>query len=64
VGWCPEGDWPGTIQDVCGNFFMVDTFDPWGEVGYGDFTFNADGTITVVGGTNYGEVWTAVLTKQ
>ena len=64
VGWCPEGDWPGTIQDVCGNFFMVDTFDPWGEVGSGDFTFNADGTITVVGGTNYGEVWTAVLTKQ
>jgi len=64
VGWCSYGDWPGTIQDVCGNFFMVDTFDPWGEVGYGDFTFNADGTITVVGGTNYGEVWTAVLTKQ
>ena len=64
VGWCPYGDWPGTIQDVCGNFFLTNTFDPWGEVGYGDFTFNADGTITVVGGTNYGEVWTAVLTKQ
>ena len=64
VGWCPYGDWPGTIQDVCGKFFMVDTFDPWGEAGSGDFTFNPDGTITVVGGTNYGEVWTAVLTKQ
>jgi len=64
VGWCPYGDWPGTIQDVCGNFFMVDTFDPWGEVGFGDLTFNPDGTITVVGGTNYGEEWTAVLTKQ
>ena len=64
VGWCPYGDWPGTIQDVCGKFFMVDTFDPWGEVGFGDFTFNPDGTITVVGGTNYGEEWTAVLTKQ
>lgn len=64
VGWCPYGDWPGTIQDVCGNFFMVDTYDPWGEVGYGDLTFNGDGTITVEGGTLYGEVWTAVLTKQ
>jgi hypothetical protein len=63
-GWCPYGDWPGTIQDVCGNFFLTDTFDPWGEVGFGDFTFNADGTITVVGGTNYGEEWTAVMTKQ
>ena len=64
VGWCPYGDWEGTIQDVCGKFFMVNTFDPWGEVGFGDLTFNQDGTITVVGGTNYGEEWTAVLTKQ
>lgn len=64
VGWIEYADWPGTIQDVCGKFFMVDTFDPWGEVGYGDFTFNPDGTITVVGGTGYGEEWTAVLTKQ
>ena len=64
VGWCPYGDWPGTIQDVCGTFFLTNTFDFWGEVGYGDFTFNDDGTITVVGGTLYGEVWTAVLTKQ
>ena len=30
----------------------------------GDFTFNADGTITVVGGNTYGDTWTAVLTKQ
>jgi len=64
VGWCPYGDWEGTIQDVCGKFFITDTFDFWGEEGYGDFTFNPDGTITVVGGTNYGEVWTAVMTKQ
>ena len=64
VGWCPYGDWPGTIQDVCGKFFMVDTYDYWGETGFGDLTFNADGTITVVGGTVYGEEWTAVLTKQ
>jgi hypothetical protein len=64
VGWCPFGDWPGTIQDVCGNFFLTNTFDPWGETGIGNFTFNSDGTITVVGGTSYGEVWTAVLTKQ
>lgn len=64
VGWIPEGDHPGTIQDVCGNFFITDTFDPWGEVGFGDFIFNSDGTITVVGGTGYGEEWTAVLTKQ
>ena len=64
VGWCPYGDWEGTIQDVCGKFFITETYDYWGEVGYGDFTFNANGTITVVGGTNYGEVWTAVLTKQ
>ena len=63
-GWCPYGDWAGTIQDVCGNFFLVNTFDPWGETGIGDFTFNGDGTITVVGGTSYGETWTAVLTKQ
>lgn len=63
-GWCPYGDWPGTIQDVCGKFFMTDTYDYWGEVGYGDLTFNANGTITIVGGTLYGEVWTAVLTKQ
>jgi hypothetical protein len=64
VGWCPTGDWEGTIQDVCGSFFLVNTFDPWGETGYGDFTFNGDGTITVVGGTSYGETWTAVLTRQ
>ena len=64
VGWCPYGDWEGTIQDVCGKFFMTETYDYWGEVGYGDLTFNNNGTITVVGGTNYGEVWTAVLTKQ
>ena len=64
VGWCPYGDWPGTIQDVCGTYFITDTFDPWGETGYGDLTFNTDGTITVVGGTLYGEVWTAVMTKQ
>lgn len=63
-GWCPYGDWPGTIQDVCGKFFMVDTYDYWGETGYGDLTFNADGTITIVGGTLYGEEWTAVMTKQ
>jgi hypothetical protein len=30
VGWCPYGDWEGTIQDVCGKFFMVETFDYWG----------------------------------
>jgi hypothetical protein len=64
VGWCPYGDWEGTIQDVCGKFFLTNTFDPWGEEGFGDFTFNADGTIIVEGGTDYGEVWTAVLTKQ
>ena len=64
VGWCPYGDWTGTIQDVCGNFFLVNTFDFWGETGFGDFTFNGDGTITVVGGTLFGEEWTAVLTKQ
>jgi hypothetical protein len=64
VGWCPYGDWPGTIQDVCGNFFLTNTFDPWGETGIGNFTFNPDGTITVVGGTSYGETWTAVLTRQ
>jgi hypothetical protein len=64
AGWCPAGDWPGTIQDVCGAFFITNTFDPWGETVYGDFTFNGDGTITVVGGTSYGETWTAVLTKQ
>jgi hypothetical protein len=64
AGWAPEGDWPGTIKDDCGTYFLVDTFDPWGEVGYGDFTFNGDGTITCVGGTSYGEVWTAVMTKQ
>ena len=64
VGWCPYGDWEGTIQDVCGKFFITDTYDYWGEVGYGDLTFNANGTITIVGGTLYGEVWTAVMTKQ
>ena len=63
-GWCPYGDWPGTIQDVCGNFFLTNTFDFWGETGIGDFTFNPDGTITVVGGTSYGEIWTAVMTRQ
>lgn len=64
VGWAPEGDWPGTIKDACGVYTLVDTYDPWGEVGYGDFTLNPDGTITCVGGTSYGETWTAVLTKQ
>jgi hypothetical protein len=34
------------------------------ERGFEDLTFNPDGTITVEGGTEYGEVWTAVLTKQ
>jgi hypothetical protein len=64
AGWAPEGDWPGTIKDACGVYTLVNTFDPWGEVGYGDFTLNPDGTITCVGGTSYGETWTAVLTKQ
>ena len=64
AGWTAYADHPGTIQDVCGTYFIVDTADPWGEVGYGDFTFNDDGTITVVGGTSWGEEWTAVLTKQ
>ena len=64
AGWCPYGDWEGTIQDVCGQFFLTDTYDYWGETGYGDFTFNSDNTITVVGGTSWGETWTAVLTKQ
>ncbi len=64
VGWCPVGDWEGTVQDVCGTFFITNPFDFWGEAGYGDFTLNDDGTFTVVGGTIYGESWTAVLTKQ
>lgn len=64
VGWIPAGDWPGTIQDVCGKFFITDTFDPWGDTIFGDFTFNDDGTITVEGGNiGYGDRWTAVLTK-
>lgn len=64
VGWIPPGDWEGTIRDVCGTFFISDTFDPWGDTVLGDFTFNTDGTITVVGGNTYGDSWTAVLTRQ
>ena len=64
VGWIPPGDWEGTIQDVCGTFFISETLDPWGDTVLGDFTFNEDGTITVVGGNTYGDSWTAVLTKQ
>ncbi len=64
AGWIPAGDWEGTVQDVCGVFFMTNTADPWGDAVYGDFTFNTDGTITVVGGNAYGDSWTAVLTKQ
>ena len=64
AGWIPAGDWPGTIQDVCGTFFITNTLDFWSASVYGDFTFNDDGTITVVGGTSYGDTWTAVLTKQ
>lgn len=63
AGWY-SGEVPGTIQDVCGTFFITSTMDPWGETVYGDFTFNDDGTITVEGGTSYGETWTVVLTKQ
>jgi hypothetical protein len=62
--WYGGGDLPGTVQDVCGVFFIVETYDPWGETVSGDFTFNLDGTITVVGGTTYGETWTAVLTRK
>ena len=62
VGWY-SGEVPGTIQDVCGTFFIANTLDPWGETVYGDFTFNQDGTITVEGGTSYGETWTTILTK-
>jgi len=62
--WYGGGDLPGSIQDVCGTFFITNTADPWGETVSGDFTFNTDGTITVVGGTTFGETWTAVLTKQ
>lgn len=58
------GDLPGTVQDVCETYFFVNTADPWNEVVTGDFTFNADGTITVVGETTFGETWTSVLTKQ
>lgn len=64
VGWIPAGDWEGTIQDVCGTFFITNTFDPWGDTISGEFTFNEDGTITVVGGNTYGDIWTTVLTKQ
>lgn len=63
VGWY-SGEVTGIIQDVCGSFFIANTLDPWGETVYGDFTFNADGTITVEGGTSYGETWTVLLTKQ
>ncbi len=63
VGWIPAGDWEGIIQDVCGAFFITNTFDFWGDTIRGDFTFNDDGTITVVGGNTYGDIWTAVLTK-
>lgn len=64
VGWIPSGDWPGTIQDVCGSFFITNTLDPWGDIIFGDFTFNEDGTITVEGGNvGYGDRWTTVLTK-
>jgi hypothetical protein len=62
--WYGGGDLPGTIQDVCGVFFITNTLDPWGETVSGDFTFNGDGTITVTGGTSYGETWTAVLTRK
>ncbi|OFX39322.1 MAG: hypothetical protein A2W95_16940 [Bacteroidetes bacterium GWA2_40_14] len=61
--WYGGGDLPGTINDVCGVFFISNTLDPWGEVVSGNFTFNSDNTITVTGGTTYGEVWTAILTK-
>jgi len=64
AGWWAGDGVPGTIQDVCGNFFITNTLDVWGDTMYGDFTFNMDGTITVVGGSSYGETWTAVLTKQ
>ena len=55
--------------DHCLEFIKKYISDSEGEIleigcGFGDFTFNGDGTITVVGGTNYGEEWTAVLTKQ
>ena len=59
-----EGDLPGTVQDVCGSYFFVDTADPRNEVVTGDFTINADGTITVVAETAFGETWTSVLTKH
>jgi hypothetical protein len=59
-----DGNLPGTIQDVCGQFFITNTLDPWNETVSGVFTFNDDGTITVEGGTTFGEVWTAVLTKM
>jgi len=62
--WYGGGDLPATVQDVCETYFIVDTADPWNEVVSGDFTFNADGTITVVGETTFGETWTSVLTKQ
>lgn len=62
--WYGGGDLPGTVQDVCGSYFFVDTADPWNEVVTGDFTMNADGTITVVAETTFGETWTTVLTKQ
>ena len=63
AGWIPAGDWEGTVQDVCGTFFITNTFDIWGDTIRGEFTFNDDGTITVVGGNTYGDTWTAVLTK-
>ncbi|MEN8230565.1 MAG: hypothetical protein ABFS38_20570 [Bacteroidota bacterium] len=62
--WYGGGDLPGTIQDVCGIFFYTNTLDPWAETVSGDFTFNADGTITVECVTTFGEEWTTVMTKQ
>jgi hypothetical protein len=57
------GDAPGTIQDVCGSYSYINTFDPFGATVDATVTLNNDGTISIAAINTWGDTWTTVLTK-
>ncbi len=57
------GDVPGTIQDVCGSYSYINTFDPFGATVNATVTLNDDGTILIDAINTWGDTWTSTLTK-
>lgn len=61
-----SGDYPGTIQDVCNSFTVINTTGPFGSPISGSGSVDPDtGVITISGlADSWGDNWTMVLTPQ